>query len=220
MSRPSPDDPFTIRVPFATTTGGALRLHDGLDVLRGATDGVAPGAHMLDGLQGALALHCDVWRRNQRRFLECYFDFIARHVEDHRPELEARLESFGGLFGYRDWAYSALLPLPRAHLPAPEGEAPFGPETLVPVDFAFWTGVSPIAITLPGSATRAAATDRRIERLRRAGVVVVELADSLLDSDRASDFETALPESFRRFWRDEALPAGPLKPAALEIEPR
>ena len=221
MSRSTADDGFTIRVPCVTVFGGrgaALRLNGGLDGPRAAPDPGSPGDDQLARLRASLARRCDPWRRGERRFLECYFDFVARHVEGNRAALAQGLTRFGGLFSYRDWVYSALMPLPRAHLHAPEGDEPFGPGTLTRVDFALWTGTAAIAIELPGTGTRSPATDRRHERLRRAGVRVVEISQDLLGAECAAEFEAALPDDLRAFWRGRALPAGPLKPAALDVE--
>ena len=215
MSRASPDGPFTVRVSFAEVGGDGFRLSDSLAALRGAPQGVSAASDPPAALHGALALHCDVWRRNQRRFLECYFAFVERHLADHRDELLERLERFGRLYDADDWIYSALMPLPRAFLHAPEGGAAFGPKTLVPVDFAFWIGAAAIAIELPGKNTRPAATDRRHARLRQAGHRVLELSADALDPAR---FDTEMPDDLRHFWRGRALPTGPLKPAALDVK--
>ena len=221
MTRSAAEDGFTIRIPYVTVVAapdGALRLDGRLGESRAAPEPESPDADQLANLCRALGRHCDPWRRGPRRFLECYFDFVARHVESHRAALIDRLERFSDLFQYRDWVYSALMPLPQAHLHAPESGAPFGPETLVRVDFAFWTGTAAIAIEIPGKDTRSLATDRRHDRLRRAGAVMVELADEVLEAANAAEFEAALPEDLRLFWRDRALPSGPLKPAALDVE--
>ena len=221
MTRSAAGDGFAIRVPCVTVAeapDGALRLDDWPGGPRAAPEPESPGDNQLASLCRALTRHCDPWRRSERRFLECYFDFIARHVESNRDALTGRLEPFAGLFQYRDWVYSALMPLPRAHLHASDSGEPFGPETLVRVDFAFWTGTAAIAIEISGTGTRSLVTDRRHERLRRAGARIVELADDVLDPARAAEFEAALPEDLRQFWRDRALPSGPLKPAALDIE--
>ena len=218
MTRSAGEDGFSIRVPCVTVAMGrdeALRL-DRMAV--GSREAPPSGDDGLAGLCAALTRQSDPWRRGPRRFLACYFDFVRRHVETHRDALVARLERFSGVYQYRDWVYSALAPLPRAHLHAPEGDAPFGPETLVRVDFALWTGTSAIAIEIPGTATRSAATAPRHARLRRAGTSVVELSDDVLDPAHAAEFEAALPDDLRLFWRDRALPVGPLKPAALDLE--
>ena len=212
---------FAIRVPCVTVTeapDGALRLDGWPGGSHAALDSNSPGGDQLVMLRRALTRHCDPWRRSQHRFLERYFDFVARHVESHRGALTEKLERFCDLFQYRDWVYSALMPLPRAHLHAPVSGEPFGPETLVRVDFAFWTGRTAIAIETPGKDTRSPVTDRRHDRLRHSGAVVVELADEVLEAPNSADFEAALPEDLRLFWHDRALPSGPLKPAALNVE--
>ncbi len=221
MTRSSAGDGFAIRVPcvsVAEAPDGALRLDGWLGEPRVAPEPESPADDRLASLCRALTRHCDPWRRRERQFLVCYFDFVARHVESNRDELTGSLERFAGLFQYRDWVYSALLPLPRAHLHAPKSSEPFGPETLVRVDFAFWTGTAAIAIEISSKDTPSPVTDRRHERLRRAGTHIVELADDVLDPIRTADFEAALPDDLRQFWRDRALPSGPLKPAALDVE--
>ncbi len=226
MSRSAPEDAFTIRVPSVTVVGGrdgALRLNAGLDGglggHRAAPQPGSPDDDPLAGLRASLARHCDPWRRTDRRFLECYFDFVARHVEDNRAALAQGLTRFGGLYRTRDWVYSALMPLPRAHLHAPVADEPFGPDTLVRVDFGFWAGTAAVAVEIPGAGTRSPAADRRHARLRRAGAAIVELAEDVLEPADAAAFEAALPEDLHLFWRGQALPAGPLKPPALDVGP-
>ncbi len=212
---------FAIRVPCVTVAeapDGALRLDGWPGGSHAALNSDSPGDDQLEMLRRALLRHCDPWRRSQHRFLECYFDFVADHVENHRQALMDRLERFSDLFQYHDWVYSALMPLPRAYLHAPDAGEPFGPGTLVRVDFAFWTGTTAIVIEIPGNATRSPVTDRRHDRLRRAGAIVVELADQVLEAANAATFEAELPEDLRLFWRDRALPSGPLKPAALDVK--
>jgi len=221
MTRSAAGDGFEIRVPFVTVTkapNGALRLDGWLGKSHATQEPARPDDDQLASLCRTLTRHCDPWRRSQHRFLERYFDFVARHVENHRDELTRRLEPFAGLFQYRDWVYSALMPLPRAYVHAPDSGEPFGPESLVPVDFAFWTGAATIVVEIPGKSTRSSVTDRRHGRLRRSGARIVELTDDVLEPANTAEFEDALPAGLHRFWRDLALPAGPLKPAALDVE--
>jgi len=219
---PSPaEDDFVIRVPYVTVAealDGALRLDDYLGRSHNVLGSDLLGDNQLAKLRRALTRHCDPWQRSQHRFLECYFDFITRHVESHRDALIGKLEPFSTLYQFRDWVYSALIPLPRAHLHAPNSSEAFGPETLAQVDFAFWTGSTAIAIEILGKGTRSPVVNQRHFRLRRAGVGIIELANELLESANAADFEAALPEDLLLFWHDQALPSGLLKPAALNVE--
>lgn len=206
---------LTIRVPCVTVTGGrdgALRLNRGIDAKPEPA-----GTERLAGPRASLARHCDPWRPSQGRFLACYLDFVSRHVESERAALAEGLRRFAGVFDYRDWVYSALTPLPRAHLHAPDSGEKFGPETLVRVDFALWTGEAAIAIEIAGASTRSPATDRRHARLGRAGVRIVELTPDLLEPGRGAAFDAALPDELRHFWRHQALPSGPLRPTALDV---
>jgi hypothetical protein len=161
-----------------------------------------------------LKRYCDLWRRSQKLFLDRYFAFVVDHVMENRAPLSRRLEPFGGLFDYRDWALSALRPLPRAHLPsrAVPGQA----VTWIGVDFAFWTGVSPLAINLVGSETRGAPVERRLARLRRSGATVVEMSEKLLRPGHEAAFGAALPKALHRFWEGETMPSGPFKPTGLD----
>lgn len=84
-----------------------------------------------------------------RSFLAAYLDFAICEVERRREELEARLHALGlsggeGFPTYRDWIFSALLPVPQVHLALPDGHGP------VAVDVLFWTGRSAVALTLQG----------------------------------------------------------------------
>jgi hypothetical protein len=218
MTRSEAGDAFDIRVPFVTVPrdpGAALRL----DTLLGTPHeaGELRDDDPLTNLRRSLSRHCDPRRRSHHAFLDRYFRFVADHVDDHHDELAAKLEPFGDLFQCRDWAYSAPMPLPRAHLHAPGSEEPFGPDTLIPVDFAFWIGGNAIAVEIQGGSTPPAATTTRHERLRRSGIRIVAFSNDTLLPANQSGFENALPDDLRWFWRDLTLPTGPLKPAALDV---
>jgi hypothetical protein len=174
-------------------------------------------ADQLDYLCEGLKRHCDLWRRNQKQFLDRYFDFVAAHVQDHRELLSQRLQAFGGLLNYSDWAFSALRPLPLAHLAAPSlsNDPNDKPGSPIRVDFAFWNGESLIAIDIIGSETRGPKAVERRKRLYRAGILVIDVPDILLGPNRGADFATALPDVFLKFWEGEFLPSGPIKPATL-----
>ncbi len=161
----------------------------------------------LDFLKRDTQRRCDMWSKRQKRFLDYYFEFVAGHVEDNRDALMCKIDRFGSLYHYRDWMFSAPRPLPRAFLPA---------DGMIGVDFAFWTGRGFLAIELTGSETRGPGDEARHERLRDAGVAVLEMP-ALLD---AQDFAKLLPASFHRFWEGQALPCGPFRTTALsDFEP-
>ena len=70
-------------------------------------------------------------------FLDAYFEHISEAVEAPQPALDAQVAPHGGLFQRDDWVYSALAPMPIAHLPVPPAN---GALPWVWVDFAFWDG--------------------------------------------------------------------------------
>lgn len=163
-----------------------------------------------------LRVHCDLWRKHQGIFLDRYQAFIVAHLEAHRTELETGLARFGDLFGYKDWAFSALRPLPRAHLwaPAARGTPLYGPEGMVASDFAFWTGDRIVAVMLSGSSPSA---DTAAEtRLNETGIDVVRIPHAALAEPADQGPAPLLPPAFHRFWEGEPLPTGPLKPEIPE----
>ncbi len=149
---------------------------------------------------------CDAYARSQRRFVELYFQFIGRVIADARPELEQRAATFGGLFSWEDFAFSALRPLPQAHLPL--GREP------VRADFAFWTGERLIAVDIEAG-TRSAAWAERHRALTNAGVQTIDIpAAALFKTDPATLRDLLTPE-FVTFWQTETIPASPFKPTSL-----
>ena len=177
------------------------------------SDGPGPGvsdadADALTALRDQTLRHCDLWSRPQSRFVERYFDLVSDEVERHRAELEAALAAFGSLYDYRDWVFSAPLPLPRAHLAASIG----GERTdrRVRVDFAFRVAGRLVAIDLIGTASRTAAQEADRDDLRAAGVEIIEVRAE--DIDGADALSRVLPSDFEEFWRGEPFPTGPFAP--------
>lgn len=85
-----------------------------------------------------------------RSFIAAYFDHVAKEVEHRRDELEARLDAAGfrvssGFPTYRDWIFSALLPVPQVYIAT---AVPGGSDAFVAMDVLFWTGRGPVALAL------------------------------------------------------------------------
>lgn len=203
---PDGDTVVHCRVPFVIverSPRGTLRLDDAPGNGLRAADGDA-----LAGLRDQTLRHCDLWTRPLSRFVEHYFDFVSGQVTRHRNELERRLARFGGLYGYRDWVFSAPLPLPRAHLPVPASED--GPARRIRVDVAFWSAGRLVAIALIGSATVTAEQWSDREVLRSAGVEIIEIDEAELAADDA--LLRLLPADFHAFWRDQPFPTGAFAP--------
>ena len=209
------DAVVSYRLPTVSViAGAALRLNSG-----GIEFGDPPPLRDMPDVAAQLAFlnrhfhhQCGVWAKYARRFVDRYFAFVATEISENREALADRLRPFGTLYEPEHWAFSALRPLPRAHLPTGEGRAgPNGPPALTRVEIAFWTAGGPVAIELVGRGSRLPSDARRRACLEAGGVEIVEVSHDTLDSDRPDAFGALLPASFRRFWEDEALPMGPFR---------
>lgn len=210
---PGPDGPaIRYRLPAVSVEPGrALRLNSG-QIEFGtppSPDVLADTDRQLDFLCRHFQQQCGMWSKYARRFVDRYFAFVRLEIDTHRPELERLLAPFGDLFAVEDWAFSALRPLPRAHLPAPGPGRDRPPESLVRTDVAFWTAAGAVAIDLVGRTTPRDADRERHALLRAAGVSVVCIPHEALDTDDDAAFADRLPNALRRFWLGEALPSGP-----------
>jgi hypothetical protein len=164
---------------------------------------LADPAAALDFLRERSRRLCDPWAAHQGRFVDAYFAFVARQVARDAESLQARLAPFGNLYRVADFCFSALRPLPRAHLADDAG--------WIAVDFAFWTGGEVVALDIAdGRRTqRRRAADHA--RLGAAGVHVVALPTAAL----AGDLTAHLPPPLIGFCNGEILPSSPFKAAAL-----
>jgi hypothetical protein len=166
---------------------------------------------------------CGSWAKYRQLFITRYFDFIRARVEEEKEALSARIASFGDLYEYRDWAFSALRPFPQAYLHAPKalgGEALPTAGDFVAVDIAFWTGREIVVIDLSGPDTADPFRQKRLERLTAAGIAIMALPPDILDGGDLSRFRRSLPDSFANFWEGELAPARPFVDTKLgDIDP-
>lgn len=215
---------LSYRLPtVAVSPGTALRLNSG-----GIEFGDPPPLRDMPDVASQLAFlnrhfqhQCGVYAKYARRFVDRYFAFVAAEIAENRDELAARLSPFGALYEPEHWAFSALRPLPRAHLPTGEGPAgPDGPPDLTRVEIAFWTADGAVAIELTGRGSQLPSDARRRARLEAAGIGIVEASHDALDSDDPAGLRALLPAPFALFWEDEALPMGPFRTgSALSAPP-
>lgn len=150
---------------------------------------------------------CAVWDRTSRELVHAYFELVRRQVADHRPRLAERLAPYAGLYAVEDWVFSAPAPLPRAHL-ATDGR---NDEDRVLVDLAFVLADGVIGVVLPGSASTPKKSAERRERLRAAGVTVLEPDSAALAAPQIFLREN-LPPAALLFWEGEVVPSSPLRP--------
>ena len=136
-----------------------------------------------------------------------------------RTKCERDPGAIGALYDARDWVYSAPCPLPRAHLHAPAsgaGENAPTDEQSVKVDFAFWNGRHFLAIDFGRSRFLPRAAREREQRLRDAGVVLIEALPQG-EAGWAEFLERLLPSPESAFWSGETIPMGPFPSAALDV---
>jgi hypothetical protein len=154
-------------------------------------------------LREHLATQCGPWDRTARMFLDAYFAHIAAAIAGHADEIASLAAKSGGIFAPADWSFSALRPLPQAHL---------GP---VRVDFAFWTGAKIVAIELVGSASPRRQRKDELARLETEGVVLVPVPAADLSRGGEHFLARLLPPEFQRFWDGVVFPASPFGAEAL-----
>lgn len=190
----------------------ALRLHHGPYDFRASPDpGTLSDAYTrLTVLQNYSHTLCDLWRKTQHVFVESYFDFIRHSLDKEQVDLTEDLAPYNGLYTYKDWSFSALRPLPRAHLATET-------KNFIPMDFIFWTGKTLIAIDIVDFQTSTKARRAELKTLIRNDVVIISVESAKLTRDRDIYLKSILPTPFHQFWNDEVLPQSPFKPKISKI---
>jgi hypothetical protein len=201
--RPSVASPFPCAV-IDTKRGEPLRLNNssyGLAFKPAEEADPDPVANLRD----CIKLECDPWNRKALDFVDRYFTAIERLTVAEESAIAAQAIGFGRLFDRHDWIFSALRPLPRAHLPI--GDRHFR------VTFAFWTGAGLLAVDLDAGDLMPGAARERERIFREAGIALVEAMPAgetgwteLLD-------ELSSPDGL---WQGETLPLGPFRSTALD----
>lgn len=191
-------------VSVTVANGDPLRLNDGPYSYNEGTQGPGPtAAERLAFLRDHLTELCDLWAKRPRQFVALYFRQIDRVMERERAAIEEQTRRLGGLFTAADYAFSALRPLPRAHLNG------------VRVDFVFWTGKALIAIDITGDDARGPAWEKRRAALITANAKPLEIPAATIARDDPAALEALLPPEFANFWRGETLPSSPFKATGL-----
>ncbi len=155
---------------------------------------------------------CETWAKYQHLFIARYFDFIRLRIEEARDELTDKISSFGDLYEYRDWVFSALRPLPRAYIFAPKNldqDVPPSANDFVMIDFVFWDGQNMIAINLTGSEKPDPFHQKRLDRLNQNGVKIISIEHAILEDENDYAFRQSLPPTLVNFWQGEIAPASP-----------
>ena len=200
---PQPDGP---RVTVDLTSREPLRLNHGPYSYDEITQGSGPtAAERLTFLRDHLTDQCDLWAKRPRQFVALYFHLIERVMQRDRAAIEEKTRRLGGLFTAEDFAFSALRPLPRAHLSG------------VRVDFVFWTGTGLLAVDITGDDARGPAWETRRAALAAADARSLEIPAAVGRDDPAL-IEDLLPAPFTAFWQSETLPSSPFKATGLDVQ--
>jgi hypothetical protein len=186
----------------------ALRLNNSPYVVDDLTEAARTGtaAEKLAFLRDYHETLCGEYAKRRRQFVVLYFRWIDDLVAAARPALEQRAANYGGLFAWQDYAFSALRPLPQAHLPAGDAR--------ISTDVAFWTGERLVAVDIAGE-TRGATWAARCQRLQDTGVQIVEIPVLTLVKADPVALNDLLPAGIAAFWQSETMPSSPFKSAAL-----
>jgi hypothetical protein len=103
------------------------------------------------------------------------------------------------------WA-DFILPIPQAHLYLSDPFADFDgtPNTMIKVDFLFWTGKEIVAIEIDGKDKTSADINARDCKLRAAGVrEIIRILNSDLINSGIKVITSQLPRSITHFWDKE-----------------
>ena len=148
-----------------------------------------------------------------RLFLERYFDFLHSQIEKHKDELEPD-DIEDEVFIYKDWIFSAWLPLPQAHILLPITFLDNKP-SFAEIDVAFWVEGQLIGVVIDGGQTpiksRKKKLDYLVEKHPQLGIITVPRDKLEEDTFPINLF----PNSFSYFWRSLTLPHGPFTPKEL-----
>lgn len=150
-----------------------------------------------------------------RAFLAAYVDAAAAEVERRKDELEARLHALGlpveaGFPGYRDWIFSAFLPVPQVHVAMPDDALSDGAAP-VAIDVLFWNGRAALALTLEGRTMPTPRERRAREALLAAHPALRSAALSVPADGRSWDWDALADRIGGSLIADGALPFGPCR---------
>ena len=148
-----------------------------------------------------------------RLFLESYFDFLLSQIEKNKNKLEPENVE-DEIFIYKDWIFSAWLPLPQAHILLPPDFMDNKP-SFTEIDLAFWIEGQLIGVVIDGGETPIKSRKEKMDVLveKHPQLSIVKIPRDKLEED---NFPIDLfPNSFSYFWRTLKLPHGPFTPKEL-----
>jgi hypothetical protein len=206
-----PDAPFPCTM-IDTTGRKPLRLNsEALNIAPNLN--ARPDATPLSVISDHLRSLCRTWDQLSLRFIDGYFVHLTNMLGVHRETIVEKLAPFAGLYAAEDWIFSALKPLPRAHIYAPRNNGTtWETEDFVQVDFAFWLGERMVAVlSRPGTLTPARAT-QRLARLEQADVTMVHFAADDLVKEPTVLFNRIIGDFGALIGSADIVPSSPFRP--------
>jgi hypothetical protein len=171
--------------------------------------GVTPLTVISNHLKGL----CRTWDRLSLRFLDGYFEHIAKMLGVHRDAITTKLAPFAGLYAVKDWTFSAPKPLPRAHLYAPrDNSAAWNTDDFVQVDFAFWLGERMVAVLSKPETLTPARARERLARLAQADVTTIHFSAEDLVKEPTALFDRIIGDFGALIENAGIVPMSPFRP--------
>ena len=163
----------------------------------------------LEFVAGYLKTDCQLQTPSENLFLDLYFGFLTKSVVRHSWLRDQPAEKVPPPMTGTYWMFAGLMPLPQAHLYLEDPLRPterhnIAPNTMVKVDFAFWTGKRVIAVEIDGGSHIGSENHVRKDRLlHRAGVEIIHILNDELTTHGIKAIEKLLPEEITHYWKDE-----------------
>jgi hypothetical protein len=152
-----------------------------------------------------------------RVFLERYLEFVRAHLVAHKSELGADTAD-DEIFDYRDWIFSAWLPLTQAQILLPPA---FGADrpSFAEFDIAFSLPGQLIAVTIESASTPIKSRQKKIDYLveNHPQFSLVRVPKNRLQDEAFP--KDLFAESVGQFWQGLSLPHGPCPPEVLLEKP-
>jgi len=160
----------------------------------------------LDGL-------CGQWNKLLKLFIKTYFEDLEHEVETNGPKLDGKIENVKGLCERRHWCFSALMPLPRAHIYIPHEKKLSKAEAkdFVCADFAFWDGNELVVVFINSGQSLIGSKKLDRQRVEELTPRVIEIPSDALQNASRGTLLSMLGPQFRQFWKQELFPSTPFR---------
>ncbi len=156
---------------------------------------------------------CGQWNKLLKLFIHNYFKDIKHEVENNGLVLDEKIEKVIGLCERRHWCFSALMPLPRAHIYAPcaKNSGNVEAQDYVCVDFAFWDGSELVIATIDSGQSLIGKKKLEWQRVVDLAPKIVKIPSDTLYKAAPGTLLSLLGPQFRNFWSDELFPSTPFR---------